>query len=108
MQRLLQIRTQTKLGALDRVLGALTHRGIIPQAFTCTQVSDKVLDIQTSFTCADDHVMLKLCKFLDRQVYILSVEDISASPVCLPLGLSVPPFPHTVESNEVEASLASA
>jgi acetolactate synthase small subunit len=108
MQRLLQIRTQAKLGALDRVLGALTHRGIIPQAFTCTQVSDKVLDIQTSFTCADDHVMHKLCKFLDRQVYILSVEDISASPVCVPLGLSIPPFPHAVENIEVEASLASA
>ena len=108
MQRHLQIRTQAKLGALDRVLGALTHRGIIPQAFTCTQVSDKVLDIQTSFTCTDDHVMLKLCKFLDRQVYILSVEDISVTPVCSPLGLSIPPFPKSLESTEVEASLASA
>ena len=97
MQRHLQIRTQAKLGALDRVLGALTHRGIIPQAFTCTQVSEKVLHIESTFDCADDHVMLKLCKFLDRQVYILSVEDMGASPVCLPLGLSIPPFPKSLE-----------
>ncbi len=108
MQRYLQIRTQAKLGALDRVLGALTHRGIIPQAFTCTQVSEQVLQIETTFHFADDHAMHKLCKFLDRQVYILSVEDVSASPVCVPLGLSIPPFPHAVENIEVEESLASA
>ncbi len=108
MQRHLQIRTQAKLGALDRVLGALTHRGIIPQAFTCTQVSDSVLLVETTFACADDHVMLKLCKFLDRQVYILSVEDMSASPVCVPLGLSVPPFPKSLQAEVPETSLASA
>jgi acetolactate synthase small subunit len=108
MQRHLQIRTQAKLGAVDRVLGALTHRGIIPQAFTCTQVSEQVLQIETTFHYADDHAMHKLCKFLDRQVYILSVEDVSASPVCVPLGLSIPPFPHAIENIEVEESLASA
>jgi hypothetical protein len=52
--------------------------------------------------------MLKLCKFLDRQVYILSVEDMSASPVCVPLGLSVPPFPKSLEAEVPETSLASA
>jgi acetolactate synthase small subunit len=106
MQRHLQIRTQAKLGAVDRVLGALTHRGIIPHAFTCTQVSEQVLQIETTFHYADDHAMLKLCKFLDRQVYILSVEDASVTPVCQPLGLSIPPFPHSIEAPTRHASLA--
>lgn len=108
MQRHLHVRTQAKLGAVDRVLGALTHRGIIPETFSFTQVSEEVLQIETTFHCADDHAMLKLCKFLDRQVYILSVEDASVTPVCKPLGLTIPPFPHAIENIEVEESLASA
>ncbi len=93
MKRTLIVHTQAKLGAMDRVLGALTHRGIIPQQFTCRQVEADILSIESIFMCGDDHVMQKLCKFLDRQVYILSVEDASETPVCKPLGISVPPTP---------------
>jgi acetolactate synthase small subunit len=100
MQRKLIVHTQAKLGAMDRVLGALTHRGIIPHAFTCTQSESGILSIEASFNCEDDHVMQKLCKFLDRQVYILSVEDMSASPVCVPLGMSIPPFPASLQTTE--------
>jgi acetolactate synthase small subunit len=100
MQRHLRVYTQSKLGALDRVLGALTHRGIIPNTFLCEESTATGLKITAQFHCADDHMMHKLCKFLDRQVYILSVEDISPSPVCAPLGLTAPPFPEPVLQKE--------
>jgi len=106
MQRKLIVHTQAKLGAMDRVLGALTHRGIIPQQFTCTQVEADILSIESIFRCENDHVMHKLCKFLDRQVYILSVEDASLTPVCSPLGISIPPSPHSIETPMRQASLA--
>jgi acetolactate synthase small subunit len=92
--RTLVVHAQAKLGALDRVLGALTHRGIIPTQFQTVLLADqKTLRIESEFHLEDDHVMRKLCKFLDRQVYILTVEDASESPVCDPLGISFPPFP---------------
>jgi acetolactate synthase small subunit len=90
--RTLIVQTQAKLGAMDRVLGALTHRGIIPETFN-SELSGKMLQISTTFSMDGDHDMKKLCKFLDRQVYILRVKDASENPVCEPMGISTPPFP---------------
>jgi|GEM_PF-6204023 len=90
--RTLIVQTQAKLGAMDRVLGALTHRGIIPEMLM-SELSGDMLQISTTFAMADDHDMRKLCKFLDRQVYILRVKDASEFPVCEPMGVSIPPFP---------------
>jgi hypothetical protein len=86
--RYLHIRTQARLGAIDRVLGALTHRGIIPINFRCDTIEDDVINIHTEFICNDDHTLLKLCKHLNQQVYILSTEDVSQCPTCPSMGIS--------------------
>jgi hypothetical protein len=81
--RNLHVRTQAKLGAVDRILGALTHRGIIPTNFRCDTLEAGVVNIY----------VIKLCKHLDRQVYTLTIEDISHQPVAPPMGISRPSHP---------------
>jgi acetolactate synthase regulatory subunit len=91
--RNLHVRTQAKLGAVDRILGALTHRGIIPTNFRCDTLEAGVVNIYIDFICKEDINVIKLCKHLDRQVYTLTIEDISHQPVAPPMGISRPSHP---------------
>jgi acetolactate synthase regulatory subunit len=71
----LTVTVQAQLGALDRVLGALTHRGMIPLQFEATLSDDtQTQTVQVSFVCPDEHTVTKLVGFLTKQVQILSVE----------------------------------
>jgi hypothetical protein len=92
--RSLHIRTQAKLGAMDRVLGAFTHRGIIPSCWRSDALEEGIVNIHVEFFCAEDHTLMKLCKHLIAQVYILSIEDVSVRPICPPMGITQPAHPH--------------
>jgi acetolactate synthase small subunit len=64
---------QNRLGALDRVLGALTHRGILPtrmETFTRGEAG-ATMCIRVEFDCDDARMVEKLVKFLEKQVYVL-------------------------------------
>lgn len=64
---------QAKMGGLDRVLGALTHRGWIPTRFeSVLQEATDTLTVTMQFRTADVFSVHKLVKFLDKQVYVLS------------------------------------
>jgi acetolactate synthase regulatory subunit len=66
---------QAKLGALDRILGAFTHRGFIPTAMTTElQAGGKRIRVAVSFTCDDSQTVEKLVRFLRKQVHCIEVE----------------------------------
>ena len=70
----LQVAVLPQLGALDRVLGALTHRGIIPLSFTATLAADATtLLVEATFPHSDAHALTKLTQFLQKQVQVASV-----------------------------------
>ena len=74
---------QNRLGAMDRVLNALTHRGILPQRMSSTLRQEKgqdgktqegkALELLISFQGLDEKLLDKLVKFLQKQVYTLEV-----------------------------------
>lgn len=63
---------QNRLGALDRVLLALTHRGIVPERFvTAKDEATNTLEVAVTFQCEEGAMVEKLVKFLQKQVYVL-------------------------------------
>jgi acetolactate synthase regulatory subunit len=63
---------QNRLGAIDRVLAAFTHRGILPTRMTTTMdEADRSMEIAISFDGSDPKTVEKLVKFLQKQVYVL-------------------------------------
>ncbi len=71
----LYCRMQNRLGGLDRVLGALTHRGIIPQRMVSALQNNR-LEIMFSFEKQDAKVTEKLIKFLQKQIYVLEAKTV--------------------------------
>lgn len=71
---------QARMGGLDRVLGAVTHRGWIPtqfQSVLCTKTD--TLYVTMAFHSADFFSVQKLVKFLEKQVYVLSASLVPAN-----------------------------
>jgi len=75
---ILECLVQSRLGALDRVLGALTHRGMIPhrmetflEGSKAPQEQGSAMRIRIEFACSDENAISKLVRFLAKQVYIL-------------------------------------
>lgn len=66
---------QNRLGAMDRVLLAFTHRGIIPsQMFVSQNEENNSLELAITFNSAmGDHDLQKLIKSLQKQIYVLDV-----------------------------------
>jgi acetolactate synthase regulatory subunit len=74
-QQRLACRMQNRLGALDRLLGAFTHRGIIPQGFQAQpDASGSEMLCSIRFECDNEHQVRQLVKAIEKQVYVLSVE----------------------------------
>jgi acetolactate synthase small subunit len=70
----LECLVQNRLGALDRVLGALTHRGILPNRMeTFLNGETNTMCIRVEFDCCDARMVEKLVKFLEKQVYVMEV-----------------------------------
>lgn len=94
---------QNRLGALDRLLGALTHRGFLPEAFSATQdAPNGRLHVQFSFDCEEEKTVEKLVKFLANQVYVLQVSVLEAqqSPAAPQKPLALRPVPITTSEEE--------
>ena len=71
---------QARMGGLDRVLGAVTHRGWIStqfQSVLCTKTD--TLYVTMAFHSADYFSVQKLVKFLEKQVYVLSASLVPAN-----------------------------
>jgi hypothetical protein len=65
---------QNRLGALDRVIGALSLRGIIPHQLVVTQDTENdQIQVFISFTGVDAKGLEKLVKAFYKQVYVVSV-----------------------------------
>lgn len=80
----LQCLVQSRLGGLDRVICAFTHRGIIPaQLFSEKDDSTGVLRVTVSFEGLDARAQEKLVKFLQKQVYVLEAQILEASALVL-------------------------
>ena len=72
---------QDRLGALDRLLGALTHRGIVPQQIVSSRSEDaRVLEVSLTFHIDDDKALQKLVKSLQKQIYVLDVRLLGKEP----------------------------
>lgn len=66
---------QARLGAMDRIIGAFTHRGFIPNAMTTElQADGRINRVAVSFTCECTHTVEKLVKYLRKQINIIEVE----------------------------------
>ncbi len=82
---------QAKMGGLDRVLGAVTHRGWIPTHFEsvlCPKTD--TLQVTISFCCEDCLSVQKLVKFLEKQVYVLSANLVATAGLQEAGGLFAP------------------
>jgi acetolactate synthase small subunit len=65
-------KVQNRLGAIDRVLSAFTHRGILPMKIRSTmKEAENAIEISVTFSGCDSKTIEKLVKFLQKQVYIL-------------------------------------
>ncbi len=71
--------TQNRLGAIDRVLGALTHRGIIPQRMVSTLSQENQVEMFFTFQQQDEKTVEKLVKFLQKQVYVIQAHTVVLS-----------------------------
>ena len=69
---------QDTLGSLDRVLGLLTHRGILPEQLQ-TELKNGYLYMHCAFNCEDDWVFIKLIKAIEKQVCTIAVTPNSES-----------------------------
>jgi hypothetical protein len=74
-QATIYCKMQNRLGAMDRVLAAFTHRGIIPGRFASSHdEQSRAVELVVTFDCADAKVLDKLVKFLQKQVYVLETK----------------------------------
>jgi len=72
MKRTLYCTLQNRIGALERLLSALSIRGIQPDEMILTLDAEGAKHhLITHFDCADDKMMELLIKALHRQVYVL-------------------------------------
>lgn len=66
---------QNRLGALDRVLGALTHRGFLPEEMIVRKDREtNRMRVYLTFDCPEDKILEKLVKFLHKQVYVIEIQ----------------------------------
>jgi acetolactate synthase regulatory subunit len=66
---------QNRLGAMDRVLNALTHRGYLPERMvsTCVPGTDRI-QLMVTFECDGEKALEKLVKFLHKQIYVIEIQ----------------------------------
>jgi acetolactate synthase regulatory subunit len=75
---LLTCQLQERQGALDRFVGALSHRGLSILAMHGEMdASGQVFTATFEFTCADEHLIGKLVKALEKQITVLSAHCVT-------------------------------
>lgn len=67
---------QNRLGALDRLLGTLTHRGFLPESMMSTlDFKNNRIQVVFTFDCGDEKALEKLVKSLHKQVYVIEIRQ---------------------------------
>jgi acetolactate synthase small subunit len=85
-RRQLWCQLQERHGALDRLVGALSHRGLSILAMHGEMDAEgQVFTATFEFDCADDHEIEKLIKALEKQITVLQAS-------CVTLGEDQPGF----------------
>jgi acetolactate synthase small subunit len=80
MRTTLCCKLQNRIGALDRLLGALTARGFIPERFVSgLDPAGGTMQVVFTFSCPGDKTeadktLEKLIKALYKQVYVLEIQ----------------------------------
>ncbi len=65
---------QNRLGALDRLLGAFTYRGLVPDQFYSTLGNGgDTLQVVVTLEDIGEKPTEKLVKFLEKQVHVLEI-----------------------------------
>lgn len=81
-QAMIYCKLQNRLGAMDRVLSAFTHRGILPTRFVSTHdEKNRAVEMVVTFDCTDSVMLDKLVKFLQKQVYVLETHTLSQDSI---------------------------
>ncbi len=81
----LQCRLNPRLGALDRVLGVLSHQGILPLSLNATMVAKpsqagadnslaSVMNVTFVLPPCDPQVMAKRVKLIEKQIDVICCE----------------------------------
>ncbi len=83
---------QNRLGALDRVLGALTARGYLPERFMSTLMENQQLQVVLTFDCESEKALEKLIKVLYKQVYVLEIQLVLTEEATNPKTAVITPF----------------
>ena len=102
---------QNRLGAMDRVLGALTHRGIIPTQMASSIRPENTLEMVVRFESDDPKAVEKLVKFLQKQVYVLearAMEQETQSEAAADASNITPLFVSDVISDYTQRRMAHA
>jgi acetolactate synthase small subunit len=84
MKRTLVCTMQNRLGALDRILGTLTHWGFLTENFE-SRLEPKTgyIRVSFSFDCPEEKVLEKLMKAIRKQVYVLGIERFTSEAEAL-------------------------
>lgn len=75
MKRTLVCILQNKLGAMDRILGMLTHWGFLPEQMNAhLDPLSGHLETTFVFACEQEKTFHSLIKYIRKQVYVLRVD----------------------------------
>jgi hypothetical protein len=73
---------QYRLGAMDRLLGALTARGMVPERFvSAVDAAAQTMQVVFTIACPCEKSLEKLIKVLYKQVYVLDIQLLMAEAV---------------------------
>jgi len=72
----LQCELAPRLGALDRVLGVLSHQGILPLEMHAVQEDDR-LRVSFKLPACEPDLMAKRVKLIEKQIDVVRCEVIS-------------------------------
>jgi acetolactate synthase-1/3 small subunit len=80
MRHTLAILVENRFGELSRVVGLFSARGYNIESLTVAETLDPKLSRMTLVTVGDDAAIERITRQLDKQVRVMKVEDVTASP----------------------------
>jgi len=80
MRHTLSILVENRFGELSRVVGLFSARGYNIESLTVAETLDPKLSRLTLVTIGDDAAIERITRQLDKQVRVMKVEDVTATP----------------------------
>jgi acetolactate synthase I/III small subunit len=80
MRHTLSILLENRFGELSRILGLFSARGYNIESLTVAETLDPSLSRLTLVTVGDDATIERITRQLDKQVRVMKVEDVTATP----------------------------